>query len=125
MCWLSVYAWLHVKVKAKSTSVRSVLSWSVDHIERGNFACAGDASTCGYASKLRLRVPVFVVFCRGAWIIERGNFVCAGYASTLGYASKLRLRVPVFVVFCRGAWIIERGNFACAGYASTCGSGPK
>ena len=94
-------------------------------IERGNFLRAGYASTHGYASKLRLRVPVFVVFCCGAWMIERGNFLSAGYASTRGYASKLRLRVPVFVVFCCGAWMIERGNFLCADYASTCGSASK
>ena len=29
---------------------------------------------------LRLRVPVFVLFCRVSWIIERGNFLCAVYA---------------------------------------------
>ena len=53
MCWLLVYAWLRVKIKAESTGVRSVLrgGWI---IEEGNFLCAG------YASKLRLRVPVFV-----------------------------------------------------------------
>ena len=33
--------------------------------------------------KLKLRVPLFFVFCRVSWIIERGNFLCAGYASTL------------------------------------------
>ena len=99
MCWLRVYTWLRVKIKAKSTGVRSVLrgGWI---IERGNLLCAGYASTRGYASNLRLRVPVFVVFCHGGCIIERGNFLCAGYASTRGYASKLRLRVPVFVLFC-------------------------
>ena len=84
-------------------------------IERCNFLCAGYASTRGYASNLKLRVLVFVVFCHGACIIERGNFLCAGYASTRGYASNLKLRVPVFVVFCHGACIIERGNFLCAG----------
>ena len=71
--------------------------------ERGNFMnflCVGHASTRGYASNLRLRVPVFVVFCHGGCIIDRGNFLCAGYASTRGYASNLRLRVPVFVLFC-------------------------
>ena len=36
------------------------LSWI---IERGNLLCAGYASTSGYASKLRLRVPALVVFC--------------------------------------------------------------
>ena len=41
------------------------------------------ASTRGYASKIKLRVPVFVLFCRVSWIIERGNFLCAGYASKL------------------------------------------
>ena len=88
-------------------------------IERGNFLCAGYASTRGYASNLRLRVPVFVVFCHGGCIIERGNFLCAGYAS------KLRLRVPVFVLFCGVGWIMERGNFLCAGYASTRGYASK
>ena len=53
-------------------------------MERGNFLCGG------YASKLKLRVLVFVLFCRGAWIIERSNLLCAGYASTRGYASKLK-----------------------------------
>ena len=42
--------------------------------------------------KLRLRVPVFVLFCRVSWIIERGNFLCAGYASTRGYASKIKVK---------------------------------
>ena len=88
-------------------------------MEGGNFLCAGYAFTRSYASKLKLRVPVLVVFCRVSWIIERGNFFCAGYASTLGYASKLGLRVPMFVMFCRVSWIIERGNLLCAGYAST------
>ena len=37
-------------------------------IERGNFLCAG------YASKIKLRVPVFVLLCRVSWVIERGNF---------------------------------------------------
>ena len=32
-------------------------------MERGNFLCARDASTRDYVSKLKLRVPVFVVFC--------------------------------------------------------------
>ena len=108
MCWLRVYAWLRIsKVKVKGTSVRNFfgrVSWIID---RGNFLCAGYASTRGYASKLKLRVPVFVLFCRVSWIIERCNFLCAGYASTRGYASNLRLRVPVFVVFCHGACIIE------------------
>ena len=43
-------------------------------IERGNFLCAGYASTRGYASKIKLRVPVFVLLCGVSWIIERGNF---------------------------------------------------
>ena len=42
--------------------------------ERGSLLCAGYASTRGYASKSKLRVPVLVVFCRGAWIIEGGIF---------------------------------------------------
>ena len=46
-------------------------------MKRGNFLCAGYASMRGYASKLWSRVPVFAVFCRGAWMIERGNFLCA------------------------------------------------
>ena len=33
-------------------------------IEQGNFLCAGYASTRGYASKSKLRVPVFAVFSR-------------------------------------------------------------
>ena len=31
MWWLRVYAWLRVKIKAKGTGVRSVLSCSLDH----------------------------------------------------------------------------------------------
>ena len=81
------------------------------------FHMCGYASTRGYGSNLRLRVPVFVVLCHGGCIIDRGNFLCAGYASTRGYASNLRLRVPVFVLFCGVSWIMERGNFLCAGYA--------
>ena len=68
MCWLRVYAWLRVKLKAKGTGVRSVLSWRLCDggciIERGNFLCAG------YASKLRLRVPVFLVFYHGGCVME-------------------------------------------------------
>ena len=100
MWWLRVYAWLRVKIKAMGTDVR------------------GYASTRGYASKLRLRVQMFVVFCRVAWIKERSNLLCGGYASTRGYASKLKLRVLVPLVFCRLAWITERSNFLCGGYAS-------
>ena len=69
---------LRVKLKAKGTGVPSVLSWRLCHggciIKRGNFLCADYASTRGYASNLRLKVPVFVVFCHGGCIIERGNF---------------------------------------------------
>ena len=43
-------------------------------IEPGALLCAGYSSTSNYASKLRLRVPVFVVFCRVAWMIG-GNFL--------------------------------------------------
>ena len=63
MCWLRVYAWLCVKIKVKGTGVR--------FMERGNFLCAGYASPRGYASKLRLRVPVLVLFCGVGWIMER------------------------------------------------------
>ena len=42
--------------------------------ERGSLLCAGYASTRGYASKSKLRVPLLGVFCRGAWIIEGGIF---------------------------------------------------
>ena len=31
MCWLLVYAWQRVKIKAKGTSVRIVLSCNLDH----------------------------------------------------------------------------------------------
>ena len=34
MCWLRVYAWLRVKIKAKGTSVRIVLSCKLDHRTR-------------------------------------------------------------------------------------------
>ena len=34
MSWLRVYAWLRVKIKAKSTGARSVLSWNLDHRTR-------------------------------------------------------------------------------------------
>ena len=92
-----------IKVKVKGTSVRIILSCKLDHRTRQfNFLCAGYASMHGYASKLRLRVLVFELFCGVGWIMKRGNFSCAGYASTLGYVSKLKLRVPVFVVFCVG-----------------------
>ena len=73
--------WLRVKIKGKGTGVRNVLSWNLDHrtkqfpmcrvawiIERSNFLCGGYASTRDYTSKLRLRVLVFLVFCRVAWI---------------------------------------------------------
>ena len=71
MCWLRVYAWLRIKIKVKGTSVRSFFGRVRWIIERGNFLCAGYASTRGYASKLKLRVPVFVLFCRVSCIIER------------------------------------------------------
>ena len=38
-------------------------------IEQEHFSCAGYVSTCGYASKIRLRVPVFGVFCREDWML--------------------------------------------------------
>ena len=50
MCWLRVYAWLRVKIKAKGTGVGGVLPWSVDH-RRREFFFAGYASPRGYASK--------------------------------------------------------------------------
>ena len=106
---------LCVKIKVKGTCVRIVLSSNMDHRSRQFLMWWLRV----HASKLKLRVPVFVVLCRVSWIIEGGNFLCAGYASTRGYVSKLKLRVPVFVVLCRVSWIIERGNFLCAGYAST------
>ena len=71
MCWLRVYAWLRIKIKVKGTSVRNFFGRVRWIIERGNFLCAGYASTRGYASKLKLRVPVSVLFCRVSWIIER------------------------------------------------------
>ena len=39
MCWLCIYAWLHVKIKAESTGVRSVLTWSLDDRRRQIFMC--------------------------------------------------------------------------------------
>ena len=39
MCWLRVYAWLRVKIKAKSTGVRSVLSCKLDHRTRQFIMC--------------------------------------------------------------------------------------
>ena len=39
MCWLRVYAWLRVKIKAKGTSVGSVLSWSLDERTRQFLMC--------------------------------------------------------------------------------------
>ena len=80
MCWLRVYAWLRVKIKLLRVPVFGVFS---------PWLCAGYASTRGYASKSMLRVRVFVIFSRGAWMKERGSLLCAGYASTRGYASKL------------------------------------
>ena len=53
MCWLPVYAWLRVKNKVKGTSVRIVMWCNLAH-RRGNFLCAGYASTRGYASKIKL-----------------------------------------------------------------------
>ena len=70
-------------------------------IERSNFLRAGHEFMHGYASKIRLRVPAFGMFCHGARMIERGNF-CAGFASIRGYASKLILRSALFRVFSRG-----------------------
>ena len=34
MCWLRVYAWLRVKIKAKGTGVGGVLPWSLDERTR-------------------------------------------------------------------------------------------
>ena len=39
MCWLRVYAWLRVKLKAKGTGVRSVLSWRLYHRTRQFLMC--------------------------------------------------------------------------------------
>ena len=89
--------WLRVKIKAKSTGVRSILSWILDH-RTGQFLMCWLRVYVWLRVKTRLRVLVFVVFCRGTWIIERGNLFCAGYASTRGYASKLKVRAAVFGV---------------------------
>ena len=54
-------------------------------VEQGNFLCSGYASTCGYASKLKLRVPVFVVFC-----VEAGSLneaICYVWATRLCVAA--------------------------------------
>ena len=78
MCWLHVYAWLRVKIKVKGTSVHIVLSCKLDHRTRQFLMFWLRV----YASKLRLSIPVFVLFCGVGWIMERGNFFCASYAST-------------------------------------------
>ena len=48
MCWLRVYAWLRVKIKAKSTGVRSVWSWSLDDRTR-EFPMCWQRPGAGYA----------------------------------------------------------------------------
>ena len=39
ICWLCVYAWLHVKMKATGTGGRTVLSCSLDHLMRQFVMC--------------------------------------------------------------------------------------
>ena len=59
------------------------VSWIM---ERDKFLCAGYASTRGYASKLKLRVPVFVVFC-----VEAGSLneaICYVLATRLREAPR-------------------------------------
>jgi len=87
-----------VKIKVKGTGVLVVGWCGLDHGARQFLM-----------SELRLRVPVFVLFCRVSWIIERGNFVLAMH-------QKLRLRVLVLLLVCGVRWIVEQGNFLCAGY---------
>ena len=47
--------------KAKSTGVRSVLSWNLDHRKRQFVLCWLRVATRGYASKLKVRAAVFGV----------------------------------------------------------------
>ena len=80
------------------------MCWLRIQNELGNFLFRGYASTRGYESKLL----VFVVFCRGAWIIERGNFLCAGYASTRGYAwLRVKIKVKSTGVCSVLSWILD------------------
>ena len=48
MCWLRVHAWLRVKIKAKSTGVRSVWWWSLDDRTR-EFPMCWQRPGAGYA----------------------------------------------------------------------------
>ena len=95
ICWLRVYAWLHVKIKVKSTGVSIVLWCGLDHGTR-------QFLMCWLRVKIKAKSTGVRSVLRGGWIIERGNLLCAGYASTRGYTSNLRLTVLVFVVFCHG-----------------------
>ena len=111
MCWLLVYAWLRANINVKGTSVRINMWCKPDHRTRQFSYVLATRLRVATRQKLRLRVPVFVLFCRVSWIIERGSFLCAGYASMRGYSSKIKLSLPVFVLICGVRWIIERGNF--------------
>ena len=89
-------------------------------IERGSFLCAGYKSTRGYASKLRLRVPVFVHSVL-SWSLDHRTMqflMCWLRVKIKGKGTGVR-------GVCRGAWIIELGSLLCAGYASTCGYASK
>ena len=39
MCWLRVYVWLGIKIKATGTGVHSVLSWILYHRMRQFLMC--------------------------------------------------------------------------------------
>ena len=81
---------------------------------------------CLHIFRLRLRIPLFVLFCRVSWIIERRNLISYCWPRVYAWsASKLRLRVPVFVLFCGVGCIMKQGNVVCAGYASTLGYASK
>ena len=64
MCWLRVYTWLRVKIKAKGTSVRIVLSCKLDHRTM-------QFLMCWLRVKLKVKgTGVRKFFGRVSWIIE-------------------------------------------------------
>ena len=89
MCWLRVYAWRRVKIKAKSIGVCSVLSCKLDHRTRQFIMCWLRVDAW-LRVKIKLKgTGVRIVL---SWIIERGNFLCAGYTWLRVY-SWLRVKI--------------------------------
>ena len=120
MCWLRLYAWLRVKLKAKGTGVRSVLSWRLYHRTRQFLMC-----WLRVYAWLRVKIKVkgtgvrIVLWCG----LDHGTrqFLMCWLCVYAWLRVKIKAKSTGVRSVLRGGWIIERGNLLCAGYASTRG----